>query len=183
MSSRSGKVPLLGTEAFHERMGPEGKASFSRQRTALDLKGPLGFFFRSGGRPGKRFGQRCSHGLGGLFLKDDRRAARSFDKALPQGIHAHALAGRGDDRFDADDLAPFRLACRTFPLVALVGLGQDGQQGKPAGTGEAGKLQIQLLGRQVLSSSKARAHRFLQVERYFSSRVAQLRRSLWLARA
>ncbi len=37
--SCSGKVPLLGTEAFHERMGPEGKASFSRQRTALDLKG------------------------------------------------------------------------------------------------------------------------------------------------
>lgn len=37
--SCSGKVPLLGTEAFHERMGPEGKASFSRQREALDLKG------------------------------------------------------------------------------------------------------------------------------------------------
>ncbi len=33
------KRPLLGTEAFHERMGPEGKVSFSRQREALDLKG------------------------------------------------------------------------------------------------------------------------------------------------
>ena len=148
-------------------MGPEGKASFSRQREALDLKGPLGLFFRSGGRPGKSFGQRCRHGLGGLFLKDDRRAARSFDKALPQGIHAHALAGRGDDRFDADDLAPFRLACRTFPLVALVGLGQDGQQGKPAGTGEAGKLQIQFLGRQAAVQQQGQGAQVLAGRKIF----------------
>ena len=69
---------------------------------------------------------------------------------------------------------------RWLHLSALVRMGS---RESPQERAKAASSRSSFWGGRRLSRSRARARRFLQEERYFSSRAAQLRRSLWLARA